>query len=322
MTLRIFGRKLSNGKSYELTEIVSNVQWFTSIESQAGKLTFSMVDDDEVFYHSGDIVDAFFDNNKFFSGRIFIRQKQEDRLWRMTAYDKLRYLQNEDMLIFKVTSAAERFGRICKLQGLKHSIGNVTGHKCKSYIADGKTYFTILDDAIRETKHATGKQLIIYDNAGTLRLTTVTELKTNLLLGDKSLITNFDYQSSIDDAINSVKVVREDEKKKTRQVYIAQNKANIAQWGKLQKVENAKDSKMNARQLQKQADDLLKQSNRETSTLSLESVGDMKVRAGSSFNLSLSDLRREWGKTTKVALVKSCTHTFTPAHTMSMEVGV
>lgn len=323
MTLKITGTSVTHYSQYDLSEIVSNVQWFTSIESQPGKLTFSILEDKLVFYRAGDIIEASMDGKQFFKGKVFTRQKQKEGLWKITAYDNMRYLQNEDTLVFNASTAAERFKIICETQGLPYKIGKSPSYKCAAVVSDGKTYFSMLEDALKETRlGANNSRYTIFDDSGTLRFVALEELNTALLLGDGSLITDYDYQASIDDAYNSVKVLREDEKNKTRKVYIATDNKTIGIWGKLQKVENAKDADMNANQLQRQANDLLRENNIEASTLSLEAVGNMNIRAGNSFNLMLSDLKREWNKDTRIALVKSCTHSFSPVHTMSIEVEV
>ncbi len=323
MSLKITGTSVTYYSQYDLSEIVSNVQWFTSINSQPGKLTFSIQEDKLVFYRAGDIIEASMDGKQFFKGKVFTRKKQKPGLWQITVYDNMRYLQNEDTIVFGASTAAERFKRICETQGLPYKIGKVPSYKCAGVVADGKTYYSMLEDALSETRRAANNsRYTVFDDNGTLRFVALEELNTAYLLGDESLITDYDYEASIDDAYNSIKVVREDEKNKTRQVYIATDSKTIEKWGKLQKVESAKDADMNAQQLQQQANDLLRENNTESSTLSLDSIGIMGIRAGNSFNLMLSDMKREWGKDTRVALVKTCTHSFNPVHTMTMEVEV
>lgn len=323
MNLTVLGTSITYYSQYDLSEIVSNVQWFTSINSQAGKLTFEIQEDKAVFYLAGDIIEAFADGKKFFKGKVFTRSKTKKGLWKITVYDNMRYLQSEDTISFAASTAAERFKKICEAAELPYKIGMKPSYKCAAVIADGKTYFSMLEDALSETrKGANNSRYTVFDDVGTLKFVALQELNTAFLLGDESLITDYSYESTIDDAYNSVKVVRENEKNKTRQIYSAKDSKTIATWGKLQKVESATDSDMNAKQLQQQANDTLKANNVETSTLSLDAVGNIGIRAGNSFNLVLSDLKREWKKDTRVALVQSCTHSFNPVHTMSMEVEV
>ena len=314
---------LKSGAQYDLSEIISEPEWYTSIDGQPGKFTFKILDDPNVFYKNGDMIEFSNGGKTYFKGKIFKRQKTKDDLWQITAYDNLRYLQNEDTIVFDASTAAERFKRICETQGLPYKIGMAPGYKCAAVVADGKTYFTMLDEALQETRRAANdSRYAFYDDAGTVRFVALQELNTPLLLGDRSLISDYDYESSIDDAFNAIKVVRENEKNKTREVYVASDSKTIGEWGKLQKVEKANDADLNAQQLQQMAKDKLRELNVVGVTFKLDSVGDFRVRAGNSFNLVLEDMRREWGRTQCVVLVHSCTHRFSPVHTMSLDVEV
>ena len=314
---------LKSGAQYDLSEIISEPEWYTSIDGQPGKFSFKILDDPNVFYKNGDVIEFSNGGKTYFKGKIFKRQKTKDDLWQITAYDNLRYLQNEDTIVFDASTAAERFKRICETQGLPYKIGMAPGYKCAAVVADGKTYFTMLDEALQETRRAANdSRYTFYDDAGTVKFVALQELNTPLLLGDKSLISDYDYESSIDDAFNAIKVVRENEKKKTREVYVASDSKTISEWGKLQKVEKANDADLNAQQLQQMAKDKLRELNAVGVTFKLDSVGDFRIRAGNSFNLVLEDMQREWGRTQCVVLVHSCTHRFSPVHTMSLDVEV
>ncbi len=106
---------------------------------------------------------------------------------------------------------------------------------------------------------------------------------TKLVIGDNSLMTDYDYEASIDDAANSVKVMREDKEKGKREIFVAQNNANVEKWGKLQIVETVSDADLNSSQLQQQANVLLSEKNKETRTISVDAIGHLSIRAGNSF---------------------------------------
>ena len=72
----------------------------------------------------------------------------------------------------------------------------------------------------------------------------------------------------------------------------------------------------NAAQLQSLANSLLKERAREDETLALDCIGDLRIRAGSSFRLNISQLGTDF-----TALVKNATHSFFgQEHTMKLEV--
>ena len=67
---------------------------------------------------------------------------------------------------------------------------------------------------------------------------------------------------------------------------------------------------------------LLKENNKETKTVSLDAIGYVGLRAGNSFILRLSDLKKDGIATDSLALITRCDHSFEGAHTMSLEVEV
>lgn len=76
------------------------------------------------------------------------------------------------------------------------------------------------------------------------------------------------------------------------------------------------DEKQNAAQIQKLLDTLAKLKNRETKSLKIEALGDLRIRAGSYVRI----LIRELGLN-QPFLVDACTHDFDGTdHTMSLEL--
>lgn len=322
MKLQVFETSITYWSMYDLSEIVSEVSWSTGTGSQPGKFTFNIQEDKMIFLRNGDIITAKADGKAFFEGKIFTRKKKKNKTWQIIAYDNLRYLKNEDTLVFNASSASARFKTICQTQGLPFRILDNAGYNCAAAVMDQKTYFAMLEDSLEETRKGYGVRYGIRDNAGTLEFYNYNRMITKLVLGDQSLVTDYDYESSIDEAFNAVKVIRENEDKKTREVFTATHAGNIKKWGKLQMVETASDADLNSSQLQKQANDLLRENNKETRTLSLEAVGNISIQAGNSFILRLSDLEREGIKKDTLALVHSCDHSLGFPHTMSLEVEV
>lgn len=322
MNVKILETSIVNGNQYDLSEIVSDIKWTTGLNSQPGTLDFSMLEDPTVFLRAGDIIEVIVDSKKIFKGKVFSRKKTKDKKWAIKAYDNMRYLKNEDTLVFKASTCSDRFKTICKTQGVPHKVVNASSYKCTPVIEDKHTYFSMIQDAIGETKRAHGIRYAVWDNYGTLELFDINNKITNIVLGDESLVTDYDYESTIDDAFNSIKVMREDKDKKKREIFVAKHDGNIAKWGKLQMVETISDADLNSSQLQKQANDLLRQNNKEVRTIALESIGHMSLRAGNSFVLRLADLHRDNIGKDNLALITKCTHNLGSEHSMSLEIEV
>ncbi|EKZ7015256.1 hypothetical protein QLI93_001613 [Listeria monocytogenes] len=322
MKIQIYITSMVNSKMFDISEIVSSISWTTSIDSQPGKLDFTVLVDSKVFPRAGDIVHLKVEGKNTFRGKVFNRTKNKDKKWKITAYDNTRYLKNEDTLVFPANSLSSRFVTICKTQGLPHKVLDTSYYNCPAVINDKHTYYSMLEEAIEVTRKNQKVRYAFWDNYGTLELFDLNRKITKLVIGDNSLLTDYDYSASIDDAANSVKVMREDKDKKTRQIFTATHAGNIAKWGKLQVVETATDADMNSSQLQNQANVLLREHNKETKTISLDSIGNMSIRAGNSFILRIADLQRDGIGKDSLALVKRCTHQLGSEHTMSLDVEV
>ncbi len=103
------------------------------------------------------------------------------------------------------------------------------------------------------------------------------DLTLDLVLGDESLVFDFDYEKSIDDDFyNQIKIVSDNEESGKRDVYITKDSGSISKYGLLQYFEKL-DKNTNASQAKSKADTLLKLYNREMETLSLKCLGDVHI---------------------------------------------
>lgn len=116
---------------------------------------------------------------------------------------------------------------------------------------------------------------------------------------------NFDYTSSIDDGTyNKVKLTYDNEDTGCRDVYIAQDSANMNRWGILQHF----DTLSKGENGQAKADALLSLYNKKTRNLKITgAIGDNRVRAGSMVivNLALGDVNIK-----NFMLVENAKHTY------------
>jgi len=322
MKLQVYETSINNREMFDISEVVSPLRWTTGLDSQPGKLEFSIIDVNNMFLRSGDTIEVKADGKNLFKGKVFVRKKKKESLWQITAYDNLRYLKNEDTIVFGAGTASSRFTKICQTQGVPYKVLDSSSYNCAAVIQDNKTYFTMIDEAIQETRTGNYMRYGIRDNYGTVEFFALNRFITKLVLGDQSLVTDYSYEASVDNAYNAIKVIREDKDNETREVYTATHSGNIEKWGKLQMVENVSDADLNSAQLKQQAADLLTEHNVETKTLSLDCVGSLDIQAGCSFVLRSVDLQKDKIANDSLALVTGCTHTLGAIHTMSLDVEV
>lgn len=324
MTIEILTTSVANRKQYDISSLCAPPVWTTSLGSQPGKLEFEMLENKDVSIQSGDEVILKVDGTNVFKGRVFteILRGKNKLLTKITAYDNTRYLQNEDTLIFNANTLADRFKKICQTQGIAHKILDSVSYKCAAVLENKHTYYSMLESAIEETAISGGQRYAFWDNFGTLELFNLNRGITNLVIGDSSLMSGFSLTKSIDEAANSVKVMREDKEKGKREIYSAKSDKNIEKWGKLQVVETISDADLNANQLKARAEELLKEKNVETLTADIDAISDLSIRAGKSFTWRNSKTRAYGVGNDTLVLVTRCVHTFSESPTMSLEIEV
>lgn len=324
---KIANRDLSH--PWDVSRIATNIQWTTDIDFAAGELKFSLLEVNEGFFPgNGDTVSFQWDGTKVFFGFIFSISYKSDETIEILAYDRLRYLKNQDTILWPVGTATQRFNTIMGRIGAPHQTLSNNSLKLPAEVSDGKTYFDMLKSALMSTYSRSGNRYIIRDNYGVIQFLRVIRKedvnlpsKTNLLIGDSSLLTDFTFEKSIDDLYNVVKLIKETENKQKRTVYTtktANSSSSRKKYGTLQIVEKA-DEKLNASQMQVKANQLLRQYNKEKITLSLSAIGNVAIRAGSRFYISIQSLR-DIGIGTREVLATKVTHDYGNDWMMTIDV--
>ena len=180
-----------------------------------------------------------------------------------------------------------------------------TEYKLGKYLFDNKTYLDMLYQSIQDNLIGNTYYYTLRDNCGALDLRDTLDLRLPLVIGDESLAYDYDYTRSIDeDTYNYVKVAKDDKKKGVRDTYVVQDSNNISKWGKLILYEKV-SANLNDAQLIDRAKMLLSIKNRETETLKIECIGDIRVMGGSGVKVEISAAGlNTW------AVVDSVTHNF------------
>lgn len=299
---------VKNGKKYfEVpAEVGLKVTW--ERKGTPGKLTFTAKYDKKFKIVEGNAVTVAVDGVNFFFGFVFTRQMAKDGMMQYTVYDQLRYLKNKDTMIYKKKRADEVIKTIANKFNLQYGKLANTGHRI-SAIEDNITLFDIIQNALDETLMVKGKAYTLYDKAGKLRLTALSDMKVNSCLVDEETGEDFTYKTSIDnDVYNQIKLIYENKSEKksktTYDIYITKSSKNINKWGVLQfvdKIDNPDVGKLKAKAL-------LKLYNKKQRSITVTGViGNKNVRAGSLVPviLDLQDI-----KIANYMLVEKVTHTF------------
>ncbi len=252
--------------------------------STPGKLQCKVLKDDNLDFQEGDAVNFQVKGTPFFYGYIFQKSRVGDGIINIVAYDQLRYLKNKDTMIFGGTTK-ELLQLIAKKFSLKLGTLTETDFSAKTKIFQNDTLFDILEESLDDTLITTGKNFVIYDDFGFLKLSDMENMVLNDFLLDKNNIQDFSYSTSIDNSTyNKIKLAYDNKETGVREIFQTQDNINMGNWGTLQYYE-----KVNSKELaESKAEAYLKIYNRKTRNLQIKgSFGDVRVRAGTGIFISL-----------------------------------
>ncbi len=255
-------------------------------QGQPGKLTFEVVKTESLSFEEGDACGFSVDGTLAFFGFVFDKSRvgSKPELIKVTVYDQLFYLRNKDTYVYSNKTATDVVRMIAEDFGLNVGSLEDTGYKIASRTEDDVSLMDIIQTALDETLTAKTQMYVLYDLAGKLTLKNIKNMRLGIVL-DNETVGDFDYKTSISgNTYNRIKLVYEDSDAGKRQLFIAQDGANINRWGVLQYYEKL-SSAANAKAM---ADALLKLYNTKTRTLKVkDALGDIRVRGGTTLVVML-----------------------------------
>jgi len=313
-----------DGNVWDVTDLISDMSWKTSRIGKSSSLELRLIrgglyQDRSFTCDCGDIIRVKDGDRGIFYGYIFTIESGQDEEVKLTAYDQTRYLLTNDTYVFQDITASQIVQRIADDFHLKVGELEDTGYKIPSMVMDNKKLFDIICNALDRTLIATGQNYVFFDDFGQLTVKNTYNMGLlDFVIGDKSLLYDYSHQRSIDnETYNRVKIVQNNKASGRRDVFITQDSDTIARWGLLQWYEVV-DEGWNEAQINEKMANLLKLKNREQHAMTLEAMGDFRVRAGCFIRLLLQDL-----EINQPYLVDECTHQVQGAvHTMKLTLKV
>ena len=322
-SLELIIQSSEDGTIYDVSNIAVSVKTSKPLDSSAGKCSFSIdTTKNKIRIPMGSTVSLTVTESgkkkgKFF-GYVFSSEPKGDKV-SITAYDQLRYLKNNESYVLTGTTME----KLIKLIGndFKLRLGTIegVGYVLPERVEDNKSLGDIIQRALDFTLQGTKKKFIIRDEFGYLCCRDTSKLVTNLVVGDVSLLKDYDYKESIDSEVyNSVKLYKDNKDTGKREVYIALDSNNIKRWGKLQLFESV-DENVTTAQAKEKAQQLLKLYNKVERTLKLNCEGCIDLEPGDGINLEITDIP---GVTFKqAAMITTIEDTYESGiHTMDLEV--
>lgn len=317
----------------DITDIIESITISTSLGSQSGRCEVNLVGDGASF-SLGSRLQLFEGENGIFIGHLMNVSMQDENRFTATFYDQLRYLRNVDVMVYKDITASELFRQICSIseslahykpdyRGQKIELGTVdeSSYKLPATVAEGKSYWDMLRDAIEQTLAYEGRFFIIRDVFGKLEFRDIETLKTDFVIDDEGTGIGYDFTIGIDrNSYNQVKIGYEDGSEGARKWGIAYDQDLIDKWGVLQYYQLLRN-KLSVPELDKRAEQQLKLVTRPTRDVSLTCFGDFRISAGCGVSLSLPKVRAFKGLNR--FYVTSCDHHIScDSHTMDLSLAI
>lgn len=292
------------------------ITWQTDRQGTPGCLHFSIPKENIGKFAEGDHLSLRVDGKDVFYGFVFQKKSgAKTNLVEVTAYDQLRYFKNKDTYVYEDKTAGELVRMLAADFNMQAGHIEDTGYRIASRVEDNSTLFDIVQNALDLTLGNTGQMYVLFDDFGKLALKNIANMAVGFLVtGDSG--EDYSYTSSIDsNTYNRVKLCYENSSAGTRDIYIAQDSANMKKWGVLQHYDTIQEGENGIIK----ANALLSLYNKPTRNLTFSNLfGDVNVRAGSLIvvKMDLGDVSLE-----NLMLAEKCKHIFkNDVHFMDLTV--
>lgn len=307
------------GKMWNCANCVTSASYTTNRTGSPGTFKFTVLKSGDLSFVEGDLVRFSVDGQLVFFGWVFTKSKDRWGVIDVTCYDRLRYLKANASYYFKGQTAGDIIKQIGEDYELDIGIIDDTGYAIPTLREDDQSCLDIIGEAVNQTLLNTGKMYVFFDDGNGLCLRDAEHMKSNVVIGDKSLLTDYTYKTDIDEqTYNSIKLVRPNEVSGKVDVYEAMDSDNISRWGLLQLYQSI-DGDLNGAQIKAQAEATLKFYNRRMRTLKISSLGVLGLRAGQTMFLSIKGLGDI--DLYQYLLLEKVTHTFeNDKHDMELEL--
>lgn len=303
-------------RTFDVSNLVENLQ-YTTILGEAGKLTFNLHKDaNGLSIFNGSKVQFMRDDNGIFVGNVFRMGTDATDVYKIIAYDQMRYLKYEDILFVNDITVSDLFIKICTIFQIEnYKVVSPCAYKVPKKVYKGNL-MDILKEQIRFANYAEGKQYFIRDNYGVLEFNEYSNCKTDLVIGDKSLLTSYQYEIGIDtNTYNQLVFYKEDGKSKSLIKRVVKDSGTQKRWGVLQKVFEIPENQ-NVEQLSETAKKYLDYYNVESRSFKLSALGVDGINAGNGIIAKIEKLN-----TNINMLITSATHNYgKDSHTMELDV--
>lgn len=332
INIQIICTHVDTKENWDIGSICEQIDITWSLYGNAGAMDIACLPDNNVNLSEGDIISLKVGGKNFFHGWIFKVDKSAFGSIKYRVYDVKRYLAYKDVDVTGNETIDQFFARICKMANIEYIVTNTSSYIIPSKIHDGETYNTMLEYAIDQTFIGTGERFCIRANGSKLELLECSKQLTDIVVGDRSLMTDYQFSSDIEETYTAFKIQREvpseQQKKMSASAAIIGRKEEVHQtdkvnkWGVLQYYEKL-DSKWTDSQMQAHLALLAATKSTQHRTLKIEAIGSTDCIPGNMITTLISDLEQDGVPQKKYTLITEAKHTITHNdHVMNLDLEI
>lgn len=224
---------INNGKNEFKIPVLDGAELTLERVGTPGKLTFKTIPSKKYPISEGNGVLLIVNKKKIFYGFVFKRETDSGGTISITVYDQIRYLKNQDTLIYAKKTATQVIEMIAKSYQLRvGDLDNTT--YAISRTEEDQTLLDMIQNALDETVMMTGKTYVFFDKVGKLTLKEVGKLMVDCVINENTA-QDYKYQSSIDsDVYNRIKLTYKNDETDVSKDFYEYDQNNINKWGILQ----------------------------------------------------------------------------------------
>lgn len=317
--MKIYWIRNKDGKTEtkNITNVVSNINWSGSTSQVARTAEIAVLNAPydknitslKINIAVGDIIKLIEDDECIFIGQIKTKEKASaPGTVSYYAVDFMQHLlSSEGVYNFKNKTPEDITKRICADIEVKTGEIVKTGKNIKKMIIDGDNFYVIIMKAYTKVSKETGKKYICRMNGTKLTVVVKGTVVKKFILSDNENITDTQYQETIENAVNVVKIY-DDEKKQIGEI---RDEESIKKYGIFQKIytkEKGIDAKVAAKHMLTGVE----------KTVSLEAIeGNIECISGNGVQVYDAATRLNG-----LFWIESDTHTWeNNVHTMSLEIS-
>lgn len=242
--MRIKWMKYKNGRvdTRDITQAVKSVSWSGSVSQAARAAEIAVVNapNDKNIKNlklnigAGQIIKLYEDGELIFFGRVQNARKiSETGTVAYTCYDLLNHLlKSTGVYNFSNTTAERITKKVCADLEIKTGSIAETKATIKKMIVDGDTFYDIIMKAYTKAAKQTGKKYICRMNGSKLSVEVKGKKVKNFVLAEECNITNTEYEETMENMVNAVKIYDE----KGKQVGEVKKEQWVEKYGLFQQI--------------------------------------------------------------------------------------